>query len=73
MSRWAGDDASRERALEIAQRLNEAIAERTEGTMSIGIYHGVPESAEDTLKKADDALYRVKNRGKMILNWQNKA
>lgn len=71
LSRWAGDEfaavienASRERALEIARRLNGSIAERTEGTMSIGIYHGVPKSAEDVLKKADDALYRVKDRGK---------
>ncbi|MDP6041992.1 MAG: diguanylate cyclase [Candidatus Latescibacteria bacterium] len=71
LSRWAGDEfaavignASQKRALEIARRLNGAIAERTEGTMSIGIYHGVPESAEEALKKADDALYQVKARGK---------
>ena len=71
LSRWAGDEfaavvenASKERALAIAQRLNAAIAERTEGTMSIGVYHGVPDSSEEALKMADEALYRVKERGK---------
>ena len=71
LSRWAGDEfvaaienASRERALAIARRLNRAIAERTEGTISIGVYYGVPESAEHAFRKADEALYRVKNRGK---------
>ncbi len=71
LSRWAGDEfvaaienASRARALAIARRLNRAIAERTEGTISIGIYYGVPKSAEHALGKADEALYRVKNRGK---------
>ena len=71
LSRWAGDEfaavienASKERALSIARRLNGSIAERTEGTMSIGVYHGVPNTADDALKKADEALYRVKERGK---------
>lgn len=71
LSRWAGDEfvaaienASRKRALGIAHRLNRAIAERTEGTISIGVYYGVPESAEHAFRKADEALYRVKNRGK---------
>ena len=30
----------------------------------LGFNHGVPESTEDALRKADAALYRVKNRGK---------
>ena len=71
LSRWAGDEfvaaienASRPRAYAIARRLNRAIAERTEGTISIGVYHGVPKSAEHAFRKADEALYRVKNRGK---------
>ena len=71
LSRWAGDEfaavvenTSRARAYAIARRLNRAVDERTEGTISIGVYHGVPESTEDALKKADAALYRVKNRGK---------
>jgi len=71
LSRLAGDEfaavvenTSRARAYAIARRLNRAVDERTEGTISIGVYHGVPESTEDALKKADAALYRVKNRGK---------
>lgn len=71
LSRWAGDEfaavvenTSSARAYAIAHRLNRAVDERTEGTISIGIYHGVPESTEDALRKADAALYRVKNRGK---------
>lgn len=71
LSRRAGDEfvaaienASRERAYTIARRLNRAIAERTEGTISIGVYYGVPKSAEHAFRKADEALYRVKNRGK---------
>lgn len=71
VSRWGADEfaavvenTTREKALSIAERLRQAIAERTEGTMSIAIFYGVPTSPEDALKKADDALYRVKRRGK---------
>ena len=71
LSRLAGDEfaavvenTSRARAYAIARRLNRAVDERTEGTISIGVYQGVPESTEDALRKADAALYRVKNRGK---------
>lgn len=71
LSRWAGDEFAavventpRARAYAIARRLNRAVDERTEGTISIGVYHGVPKSTEDALRKADAALYRVKNRGK---------
>ncbi len=71
LSRWAGDEfaavvenTSRARAYAIARRLNRAVDERTEGTISIGVYHGVPESTEDAFRQADAALYRVKNRGK---------
>lgn len=71
LSRWAGDEfaavvenTSRARAYAIARRLNRAIDERTEGTISIGVYHGVPKSMEDAFRQADAALYRVKNRGK---------
>lgn len=71
LSRWAGDEfaavvenTSRARAYAIARRLNRAIDERTEGTISIGVYHGVPKSMEDAFRQADAALYRVKKRGK---------
>jgi diguanylate cyclase (GGDEF)-like protein len=71
VSRWGADEfaavienTTREKALSIAERLRQAIAERTEGTMSIALFFGVPVSPEDALKKADEALYRVKRRGK---------
>lgn len=71
VSRWGADefaavieDTTREKALSIAERLRQAIAERTEGTMSIAMFYGVPTSPEDALKKADEALYRIKARGK---------
>ncbi|MCE2434418.1 MAG: GGDEF domain-containing protein [Candidatus Latescibacteria bacterium] len=71
LSRWAGDEFAavventpRARAYAIARRLNRAVDERTEGTISIGVYHGVPESTEDAFRQADSALYRVKSRGK---------
>lgn len=71
VSRWGADEfaavvenTTREKALSIAERLRQAIAERTSGTMSIAMFYGVPTSPEDALKKADDALYRIKGRGK---------
>jgi diguanylate cyclase (GGDEF)-like protein len=71
VSRWGSDefaavveDTTREKALSIAERLHQSISDRTEGTMSIAIFFGVPTSPEDALKKADEALYRVKARGK---------
>lgn len=71
VSRWGADEfaavienTTREKALSIAERLHQAISERTEGTMSIGMFFGVPASPEEALKKADEALYRVKERGK---------
>ena len=71
VSRWGADEfaavvenTTREKALSIAERLHQAIADRTEGTMSIAIFYGVPTSPEEALKKADEALYRVKGRGK---------
>ncbi|MBT3605474.1 MAG: GGDEF domain-containing protein [Candidatus Latescibacteria bacterium] len=71
VSRWGADEfaavvenTTREKALSIAERLHLAIAERTAGTMSIAMFYGVPTSPEEALKMADDALYRIKGRGK---------
>lgn len=71
LSRWAGDEfavvmdnTTKEHALALARRILEAVAERTEGTMSIGLYCGVPGSAGEALKLADEALYRAKRAGK---------
>ena len=59
LSRWAGDEFAavventpRARAYAIARRLNRAVDERTEGTISIGVYHGVPKSMEDAFQKS---------------------
>jgi GGDEF domain-containing protein len=50
------------RAATLAERLREAVAERTGGTVSIGIYCGVPESADEAVRIADDAKRRGKDR-----------
>ena len=69
--RWGADEfavvlesGNAARAATLAERLREAVAERTEGTVSIGIYCGVPESAEDAVRLADAAMYDAKRRGK---------
>ncbi len=69
--RWGADEfavvlesGNAARAATLAERLREAVAERTEGTVSIGIYCGIPESAEDAVRIADAAMYDAKRRGK---------
>jgi len=71
ISRWGADEfavlidnATEEKALSLADRIHQAINSRTEGTVSIGVYCGVPAAAEDAIQKADRALYRAKERGK---------
>ena len=71
ISRWGADEfavlmdnASPEKAAALANRLHHAIETRTEGTMSIGVYCGIPTSSEEAIQQADQALYRAKNRGK---------
>jgi len=53
------EDVNREKALTLADRIKKAVSERTEGTVSIGLYCGVPENIKDaaaeTLKKAKRA------------------
>ncbi|MDA0337349.1 MAG: diguanylate cyclase [bacterium] len=69
--RWGADEfavvlesGNAARAATLAERLREAVAERTGGTVSIGIYCGVPESAEEAVRIADAAMYDAKRRGK---------
>lgn len=69
--RWGADEfavlidhATEEKAVALAARIRQAIANRTRGTVSIGIFCGVPESVEDAVNRADRALYRAKELGK---------
>jgi diguanylate cyclase (GGDEF)-like protein len=71
VSRWAGDEfavivepASDEKARALGERFRAAVEEGTDGTMSIGIFCGVPDSTEAAVSAADQALYRAKEKGK---------
>lgn len=71
ISRWGADEfavlmdsATSEKALALANRILHAVATRTEGTVSIGVYCGVPATAEEAVQQADRALYRAKELGK---------
>jgi len=69
--RWGADEfavvlehAEASRAFSLAERIRQAVAERTEGTVSIGIYSGVPNSPEAAVKLADKAMHSDKKQGK---------
>ena len=71
ISRWGSDefavlmdDVSREKAQVLADRILHAIEARTEGTVSVGVFCGVPTSSEEAIQKADRALYMAKEKGK---------
>jgi len=71
ISRWGADEfavivdnTTEQKALALAKRIHRAIADRTEGTVSVGFYCGVPRSTEEAVQKADEAMYRVKRSGK---------
>ncbi len=71
ISRWAGDEfavivepASDEQALALGERIRVAVEEGTDGTLSIGIFCGIPDSTEAAVTAADQALYRAKEKGK---------
>jgi len=71
VSRWGADefavlidDTTPEKAATLGQRIQYAIQTRTEGTISIGVYCGIPENTEDPIHLADRALYRAKAAGK---------
>jgi len=56
-----GADTGKARAL--ANRIRAAVEERTDGTVSIGIYMGIPENVEDPVNSADRAMYKAKRGG----------
>ena len=69
--RWGGDEfvvilesGEAGRAVALGERIREAVAERTVGTVSIGVYCGAPESADEAVRIADVALYAAKDQGK---------
>ena len=72
ISRWGADEfavlmdnaSSEEKVKILANRIHHAIETRTEGTISMGVYCGIPETAEDAVRQADRALYRAKELGK---------
>ena len=71
ISRWGADEfavlmdnVSREKTLILANRIHRAIESRTEGTVSVGVFCGVPTASEEAIQKADRALYRAKEKGK---------
>ncbi len=78
ISRWGADEfavlmdeATAEHALALAHRIHSAVATRTEGSVSIGVYYGVPASTDEAVQHADRALYRAKKRGKnRVEPWQ---
>jgi diguanylate cyclase (GGDEF)-like protein len=71
ISRWGADEfavagpcASEAEAGALAERIRSAVEKSTQGTVSVGVYWGVPADAAEALKVADEALYRAKRAGK---------
>lgn len=69
--RWGADEfavllesGNESKATTFAQRLRKAVAERTTGTVSVGIYCGTPENASEAVRAADAAMYSAKSQGK---------
>lgn len=69
--RWGADEfavvlerAEEASAASLAERIRQAVADRTEGTVSVGVYSGVPESPEAAVRAADRAMYSAKGQGK---------
>ena len=69
--RWGADEfaviletGEADKAVALGERVRSAIAERTKGTVSIGVYCGVPGDADHPVRIADAAMYAAKGQGK---------
>lgn len=72
--RWGADefavaleDGETSKAMVLAERLRTEVEARTEGTISIGIYSGVPADAAEAVSAADAAMYEAKGRGRNVV------
>ncbi len=72
--RWGADEfavalesGETSKAMALAERLRTEVEARTEGTVSIGIYSGVPVDAAEAVGAADAAMYEAKKLGRNVV------
>lgn len=72
--RWGADEfavaleeGKTRKAMVLAERLRTEVEVRTEGTISIGIYSGVPADVAEAVGAADAAMYEAKERGRNVV------
>ncbi len=68
--RWGGDEfavvlepTEAASASTLAERIRVAVAERTSGTVSVGVYYGIPREPAEAVRTADEAMYAAKRDG----------
>ncbi len=72
--RWGADEfavalesGETSSAMALAERLRTEVEARTEGTVSIGIYSGVPVDTAEAVGAADAAMYEAKELGRNVV------